>query len=317
MEEIEDEEKFACYEVDSDESLSKLGFEQGDLQYHLNPEKVLLIVRDDVRRIYIWKGARSSVKKRFLASRLAPKLQEELVQEEGYHRCRIKAVDQCNEIKEFLNLFGLESIDVNGLEDKYYYLNSEQEEAKILSKLEEKYSYSVSDEMLAIDKILKSQKKLWIKSSTTRITKQWIEKVSNKPQFKLRLTEVEKNKDLLGREFENKWIITNESIVTYSELNAFYDFSEIPERYLQLEDNIVLLDVFAIKTLTVTKTIIDEEEEYFNLSFNCFPDNLTVFNFADLTLGEYLGCLNIFTSVFSFRAKIPEKVGTLVYIKKE
>ena len=53
MEKIDEneEQKFACYEIDSDETTTKLDIEQGDLEYYLNPEKVLLIVRDDVRRI--------------------------------------------------------------------------------------------------------------------------------------------------------------------------------------------------------------------------------------------------------------------------
>jgi len=307
----EEEEKFACFEIDSDETKRELNIEQGDLQYYLNPEKVLLIVRDDVRRIYIWKGARSSVKKRFLASQLAPKLQKEL-REKGYHRCRIKAVEQCDEIQEFLNLFGLESMDVEKLEDKYYYLNSKREEARIFIKLSQEHSYSASKEMMEIEKKLEDQKILWVKNSTTVISQEWLDSFKSNEQFNKRLLNIKDNPNMLGSQFKNVWVIANESILTHSELNKLYDYSAIPERYFEMDGNIAKFDVFGIKTIDVTKT-----EDKFNISINCFPNNETVFYFEGLSLGEYLSSLNIFTNVFSFRAKVPEQTDILTYIQKE
>ncbi|MEJ2248411.1 MAG: hypothetical protein P8Y97_01980 [Candidatus Lokiarchaeota archaeon] len=70
-------------------------------------DAVILIVKEDVRRIYIWKGVESNVRKKFIASRVASKLQKELVKEANFHRCKIVSIDQGDEPKEFLQTFHL------------------------------------------------------------------------------------------------------------------------------------------------------------------------------------------------------------------
>lgn len=74
----------------------------------LHPYQVAIIVKEDVRRIYIWKGFTSSVRKKFIASRVASELQQELVTNAGLHRCKVISVDQGDEPHEFLNAFGFE-----------------------------------------------------------------------------------------------------------------------------------------------------------------------------------------------------------------
>jgi hypothetical protein len=93
------------------------------LQSILHSKQVLIIVRRDLKNIFIWKGSASPVKKRFISSRVATALRDEL---EG--NCRIISIDQGDEAQEFLNAFGLESMPVTEvLEDIRYERNIEKE----------------------------------------------------------------------------------------------------------------------------------------------------------------------------------------------
>ncbi len=78
----------------------------------LNPHQVLVIVKEDFRRIYIWKGVNSHVRKKFIASRIAAELQNDLVVNGHFHRCKIISVDQGDEPLEFMNAFGLKSVEL-------------------------------------------------------------------------------------------------------------------------------------------------------------------------------------------------------------
>ena len=121
-------ETFMVYELDDSGERIKLDIEQENLQENLNPEQVLVIIREDLRRIFIWKGPKSPVRKRFISSRVASTLQEELMKDARYHRCKIISVDAGDEPSEFLNAFRLESMEVTErLEDMHYVRNSERE----------------------------------------------------------------------------------------------------------------------------------------------------------------------------------------------
>ncbi|MHA1282916.1 MAG: hypothetical protein ACTSQP_10460 [Promethearchaeota archaeon] len=99
----------------------------------LDPEQVFVIVWEEIRRIYIWKGAKSPVRKRFISSRVASQLQEELVKKAAFHRCKIVSIDQGDELEEFLNAFGLESMEVTEtLADMRYIRNIDRQ--KMLDK---------------------------------------------------------------------------------------------------------------------------------------------------------------------------------------
>ncbi len=79
----------------------------------LLPEQVVLIFDEELRRIYIWKGAQSSVRKKFIASRVASELQNELANVANFHRCKVVSVDQGDEPREFLNSFGFSSMKLD------------------------------------------------------------------------------------------------------------------------------------------------------------------------------------------------------------
>ena len=74
-------------------------------------EGVYLFVRYDLRRIYIWKGPKSPVRKRFISSRVGSKIQE-ASSKIGMH-LKIVSVDAGDEPIEFLRNFKLESYNVS------------------------------------------------------------------------------------------------------------------------------------------------------------------------------------------------------------
>jgi len=74
----------------------------------LHPKQVAIIVNEDFRRIYIWKGTEPHVRKKFIASKVAQELQTELVQIGHLHRCKVVTIEQGDETKEFLRSFGFD-----------------------------------------------------------------------------------------------------------------------------------------------------------------------------------------------------------------
>ena len=122
-------ETFMVYELDDSGERGKLEVnDESEIEELLNPEQVFVIVKEELRRIYIWKGAKSPVRKRFISSRVAQALQEELVKVAAFHRCKIVSVDQGSEPEEFLNVFDLESMPVTEkLADMRYIRNIDRQ----------------------------------------------------------------------------------------------------------------------------------------------------------------------------------------------
>jgi len=95
---------FFAYELEDTGERKELLFSEKDIVQYLHPEQVIVLVREDLRRIFIWKGAKSPVNKRFISSRVARELQQELMEDARYHLCKIVSVDQGEEVQEFLFL---------------------------------------------------------------------------------------------------------------------------------------------------------------------------------------------------------------------
>jgi hypothetical protein len=74
----------------------------------LHPKQVAIIVNEDFRRIFIWKGTEPHVRKKFIASRVAQELQTEMVQLGHLHRCKVVTIEQGDETREFLRSFGFD-----------------------------------------------------------------------------------------------------------------------------------------------------------------------------------------------------------------
>ena len=142
-------ETFMVYELDDSGEKVKLDLAEENLQENLHPEQVLVIIREDLRRIFIWKGPKSPVRKRFISSRVASALQEELMKDSRYHRCKIVSVDAGDEPTEFLNAFRLQSMEVTErLADMRYVRNIERErmEQAVISDVTPKANKAQAEE---------------------------------------------------------------------------------------------------------------------------------------------------------------------------
>lgn len=133
---------FQVYELLDSGERSPMNVVQDNIKEILNIENVLLILRLDLRRLFIWKGPKSPVRKRFISSREGSKLQEELAKY-GMH-LKIVSVDAGDEPAEFLQAFRLEQMEIaeaDKMEDLRYIRNEERrkmEEAEIADKIKAK-----------------------------------------------------------------------------------------------------------------------------------------------------------------------------------
>jgi hypothetical protein len=143
---------FFAYELKDEGELIKLDLSEKDLLHNLTPEKVLILIREDLRRIFIWKGARSPVKKRFMSSKAARELQSTLMKNASFHHCKIVSVDQGDEVQEFLDAFNLESMEVKEkMPDLRYIRNSEKPQfrkTKVYSEGHRRFLQEFRDDLL-------------------------------------------------------------------------------------------------------------------------------------------------------------------------
>ena len=143
----------------------ELVFLEKDLAQYLDPEQVLVLVREDLRRIFIWKGAKSPVKNRFLSFKVTRDLQQKLMKDSQYHLCKIVSVDHGDEVQEFLDAFNLESMEVKErLADMKYVRNSEKEKNKV-KKFPEEKEYRINESLKL--KLLKGQTVIFIDDKQT------------------------------------------------------------------------------------------------------------------------------------------------------
>jgi hypothetical protein len=124
---------FMVYELDDTGERKRVNISENQFRENngmnvLHPAQVVVIVKEELRRIFIWKGSKSPVRKRFISSRVASALQEELVNRAAFHRCKIVSVDQGDEVQEFLNTFRFESMPVEErLADMRYIRNIDKD----------------------------------------------------------------------------------------------------------------------------------------------------------------------------------------------
>ena len=121
-------EPFMVFELDDYGEKNRVIMTEEELESNLHPDQVFVIVREDLRRIFIWKGPKSPVRKRFISSRVASELQEELRKIAAFHRCKIVSVDAGDEPTEFLSAFRLDSMVITErMEDLRYVRNIERD----------------------------------------------------------------------------------------------------------------------------------------------------------------------------------------------
>ena len=167
-------EPFMVYELDDSGERVKLDIEEEKLQENLHPEQVLVIIKEELRRIFIWKGPKSPVRKRFISSRVAQALQEELMKDARYHRCKIVSVDAGDEPSEFLNVFRLESMEVTErLADMRYVRNIEREkmEQAAIADFTPKASKTQTEEEYTSPALQDTSNKVVVSSYPTSVPK--------------------------------------------------------------------------------------------------------------------------------------------------
>ena len=173
---------FMLYELDDDGHKVRLGVTEQEFKVNngenfLNPEQVFVVVKEEIRRIYIWKGSKSPVRKRFISSRIASQLQEELVKQAAFHRCKIISVDQGDEPYDFLKAFQFKSMPVvEKLADMHYIRNVDRERM-------EKAGIAIEEgpKVVTVDQ----KKKSPISSTITSLPKTGTKKVTDIPRKKV------------------------------------------------------------------------------------------------------------------------------------
>ncbi len=158
---MDDFRNFFAYEIEENGETKELKFLETDLEQQLHPERILVLIKEDLRRIFVWKGAKSSVQKRFISFKIAGDLQQELAKDSHYQVCKIVSVDQGDEVQEFLEAFGLKSMEVKErLADMRYIRNKERVEHENKEIYPEEKEFKISEHIVL--KLIKGQTVIFI-----------------------------------------------------------------------------------------------------------------------------------------------------------
>jgi hypothetical protein len=304
---------FMVFELDEAGEKTRLNINKEDLGDYLKLESVFLIIYQDVKRIYLWKGARSPVRKRFLGSRTATSVQGDIMKD-GLKRCKIVAVDQGDEVEEFLNMFGLESMEVkeeDRPEDKRYVRNIEKEEKRIAEIKGTKLAETEGSKLNEIKNLLKGDEKIaWLRSDTIHLTDNWLKVLLKDKKYRGRLKSTKEAKEIEIKSHEIRYVITNKRIITNHLYNKLYNYSNIPKYALELNGEIALLDLRELRGFE-----IEDNHGTYDVWFHSNPEKKgdNVFLFEGLTSDEYRKFVDVVS--VDFYAKIPEKLRKLSYIR--
>jgi len=303
---------FMVFDIKATGDYSELKIKKEDLGDFLNPENVYAIINQEIKRIYLWKGARSPVRKRFLGSRIATSIQGDMMKA-GYKRCKVVTIDQGEELEEFLNVFGLESMEIKlELEEKRYIRNIEREQTRITNILSTKVDSN--SKLSEIQNFLDTDEQIiWSKSSLVSLKDTWLKLLLKNKKYKTRLTKTSEASELEIKEYKNTYLITNKNIISHSIFNKFSDFSDIPTHAIKIrgEGDIIMLDQRELNSFE-----IEEFDDGYDVWFNAEPidkgENL--FSFEGLDLEEYRKLINALDH--NYLAEIPEKIKKIRYTRK-
>lgn len=306
-------QEFQIYEIEESGDRNRLSIGPDELSYYLNPEKTFVIVKEDIRRIFFWKGAKAPIRKRFLGSRIATEIQGELMKE-GFHLCKILSIDQGDEADEFLNVFGLESMEVKErLPDKVIFMNSAREKLELQKKLDTKVEFEGTSKLDEIKKLLEpGENMLWIKSTEVELNQDSLKVLMKNKKYKARIKNLAKPDDIVLENYEKRDVITSKKILTNNKYNPLIDFSGIPERFLEIKGDIAILTFDGLRAFDVT-----ESKGSYDIWFNAEPEKKgdMVFLFEDLSQGEYNKLIDVMIGL-KFRAQIPTEGGKLTYARR-
>jgi len=313
MSELQD---FMVYDIEKSGERKQLNIKQEDLRDYLHPEHVFVIIREDLRRIYLWNGAKSPARKRFIGSRIASEIQGDMIRDARFHRCKIVPIDQGDEIQEFLNVFFLESMKVDErLEDMRYIRNIEREkmkEAELFTKqVDDVQKSSKLDEIRAL--LEADENILWTKNSNIILEKNWLKSILKNNKHKGRLKKIDKTDEIEIKNYEIRFVITNKRIFLSHIFNKLYDFSDISEEIFKLEGEIAILNLEGLELFEV-----EQDKGSYDIWFNAAPTKKgeSIFLFEDLTSEEYEKLIDLLTIIMPFRAEVPKNIR-LKYIRKK
>ena len=267
---------FMVFEVMDNGEHSRLditeeGFRQNNGNIVLHPLQTIIIVKEELRRIYLWKGISSSVRRKFIASRVASEIQRELMNSSSFHRCKIVSIDQGDEPNEFLNTFGFQKIPITIDNDMPIFLKTTNTENTLQS--ESKYiknwrvNYKENKDFTNIAKKIPSYENLKKNQKTQEV----LEKVlkTNTPDNYTRKNilvgnnilygEIIKKADVFNNRFEEKgWEV----------ISSFpREVVEIEESKLRIHINKELGEIEAIEILEKTHTSKKLEERLKDINF--------------------------------------------------
>jgi len=307
---------FLVFDINDEGERTQIDIDKIQLGDYLNPEKVFLIVNQEIKRIYIWKGVKSTIRKRFLGSRIAAVVQGDIMKA-GLKRCKVMSVDQGEEPDEFLNVFGIEYMEIkeeDKMEDKKYIRNIEREEIKIADIKNTKLEGTESSKLNEIKNLLgEDEKIIWLKSSTLNLTENWLKVVLKDKRYKGRLKKTNEAKLIEIRNHEIRYVITNKRIITNHIFNSLYNFNDIPSYIINRNGDIILLNLGDLIGFE-----IEESNGIYNIYFHSNPEGIgnNIIFFENLTFKEYESFIGTITSGnFKFRAEIPTKLQKLSYMR--
>jgi hypothetical protein len=267
---------FMIFEVKDNGERSRLHiteelFHQNNGEGTLYSSQVAIIVKEELRRIYIWKGISSSVRRKFIASRVASEIQRELMNLSSFHRCKIVSIDQGDETNEFLNTFGFQKIPIiidNGVPIVHKTANIEnylQSKSKQIKNCQVKYNKN--KEFSTVAKKIPSYESL----KKTQKTQEILEKVlrTNTPDNFTRknilvgnnilYSEIIKKAEVFSNRFEEKgW----EVISSFSK-----EIFEIEGAKLRIHVNKELREIEAIEILEKTQSNKKPGEHMKNIGY--------------------------------------------------
>ena len=308
--------EFLVFDIDDEGERTQLNIEKTQLGDYLNPEKLFIIINQEIKRIYLWKGAKSTVRKRFLGSRIATVIQGDIMKL-GLKRCKIISVDQGQEPEEFLNVFGLESMEVTDddkMEDKKYIRNIEREERKITEINNTKLEGTESSKLNKIKNLLNQDEKIiWLKSFTLNLTENWLKVVLKDKRYKGRLKKTDDAKLIEIQDHEIRYVITNKRIITNHIFNRLYNFNDIPSYIIEKNGDIILINLSDLIGFE-----IEESNDIYNIYFHSNPEGKgnNIIIFENLSFKEYESFIETTNSGnFRFRAEIPDKLQRLSYVR--
>lgn len=301
-------QEFMVYEIEQSGDRKHLDINKEDLGDYLHPERVFLIIREDLRRIYLWNGAKSPARKRFIGSRTASEIQGDMLKDAKFHRCKIVTVDQGDEIQEFLNVFCLESMKVEErLEDMRYLLNSEREKMKEEELFSKKVDIiQISSKMDEIRELLDDNENiLWYKTSNIVLENNWLKPLMKNEKYKGRIKNTEKADEIEIKKHEIRCVITKRRIFLNHIFNRLYDFSNFSEKFFKLEGDIAIMNFDGVASFDVERV-----DDFYDIWFNLkeYKSEENGFLLEGLTQEEYNNLINLLNIITPYRVEVPKKI---------